>query len=272
MDQSTNSGEDRAGGQVDKALDVLEWVAKQDDVNPKLTEITAGLGLPKATVHRMLLMLRQRGYVDQDERSGYTLGLKCFEMGEHWSRRFNLRTFARPFLEKLNAELAETVQLAIYDHGDAVYVDKIESPKLVIARPDPSRRAPATVVATGRALLAFQPVGELETQLDRPMPKYTPFTPSNRDEAAAVLDEVRANGYAVNEQTYRDGICGLAAPIRDSTGGVIASVGVIVPVYRFVEGRAEYREAVTRTAVEISAALGGPSILITSTRRISADS
>jgi DNA-binding IclR family transcriptional regulator len=269
MDQQAELNDERtSGGQADKALDILEWVAERESSNPKLTEITAGLGLPKATVHRLLTLLKQRGYVEQDAQSGYSLGLKCFELGEHWSRRFDLRALARPYLERLNRELEETVQLAIYDQGDAVYIDKLESPQQVLARPDPSSRAPATVVATGRALLAFQSPAEIELQLARPLPKYTEDTPAGPDQVAEILDEVRVNGYAVNRETYRGGICGLAAPIRNSTGAVVASIGIIVPAHRFVDGNMErYREVVTRTAVDISAAMGGPSQLITSSRR-----
>jgi DNA-binding IclR family transcriptional regulator len=271
MDQYPEAHDERAsaGGQADKALDILEWLAERDTSNPKLSEITAGLGLPKATVHRLLTLLKQRGYVDQDGQSGYSLGLKCFELGEHWNRRFDLRTFARPYLEKLNRELEETVQLAIYDQGDAVYIDKLESPQRVLARPDASNRAPATVVATGRALLAFQSLGELELQLARPLPKYTDDTPTSPEQVAEVLDEVRVQGYAVNTGTYRDGICGLAAPIRNSTGAVVASLGIIVPAHRFNDGNMDrYREVVTRIAVEASAAMGGPSQLIKSAPRV----
>ena len=269
MDPHSDIGDERtsSGGQADKALDILEWIAQREGGNPKLTEITAGLGLPKATVHRLLTLLRARGYIDQDEQSGYSLGLKCFELGNHWNRRFDLTAFARPHLERLNRELDETVQLAVYDQGDAVYIDKIESQQRVIARPDTSSRAPATVVSTGRALLAFQSAAELKMQLDRPLPKFTAHTPSSSDEAAQVLEEVRVNGYAVNEETYREGISGLAAPIRNSTGAVIASVGVIVPAHRFAPNLDRYRDEVILTAVAISSAMGGPEQLITSSRQ-----
>jgi DNA-binding IclR family transcriptional regulator len=269
MDQRSEISEERAGssGQAEKTFDILEWLARQHGENPKLTEITAGLGLPKATIHRLLAVLLQRGYVDQDERAGYSLGLKCFELGQAWTGRFDLRSFARPHVEKLNRELEETVQLAIYDQGDAVYVDKVESPRQVIARPDPSGRAPATVIATGRAVLAFQTPAELQLQLTRPLPKYTTHTPPSSEEIADILAEVRVNGYAVNEETYRDGICGLAAPIRNSTGAVVAAIGIIVPTHRFKENFEHYRDTVINTAVEISAAMGGPNVLITAARR-----
>jgi len=271
MNQVSTTEVDKPGSgqgvQVERALDVLEWLAAADGQPRGLSEVSLALGQPKATVHRLLAVLRKRGYVAQDAQSGYHLGIKCFELGNHWAKSFDLRTFARPFLEKLNGDLGETVHLAVYDQGDVVYVDKLESTQVVIARPDIGNRAPATVVATGRALLAFQPAGEIKAQLSRPLPAYTENTPTTAEAVAEVLEQVRHDGYAVNQETYRKGICGLAAPIRDSTGGVIASVGILVPAHRFLaEDFDTHRDATIRTALAISGALGGPVQLITAAR------
>jgi DNA-binding IclR family transcriptional regulator len=77
---------------------------------------------------------------------------------------------------------------------------------------------------------------------------------------------VRACGYGVNRGSYRDGVGGLAAPIRDHTGQVIASVGVCLPEQRFGEDRFdELRAATIEAAVDISAALGGPGQLVAAT-------
>jgi DNA-binding IclR family transcriptional regulator len=253
------------GVQVERALDVLEWLAGTDHDAPGLSEVALGVGQPKATVHRLLTVLRRRGYVSQDNQSGYRLGIKCFELGNRWAQRFDLRAFARPYLEQLNAELGETVQLAVYDDGDVVYVDKLESTQLVIARPDTGNRAPATVVSTGRSMLAFQPAPEIRAVLRRPLPAYTEYSPTSAEEISQMLAQVRRDGYAVNEQTYRLGICGLAAPIRDSTGAVVASVGILVPAHRFTADAFDlHRDATVRTALAISSALGGPMQLITS--------
>ncbi len=255
------------GVQVERALDALEWLAAAHGQARGLSEIAHGLGQSKATVHRLLTVLRRRGYVTQDARSGYRLGIKCFELGDQWAQSFDLRAFARSFLEELNEESGETVHLAVYDQGDVVYVDKLESTQLVIARPEMGNRAPATVVATGRVLLAFQPEREIRAQLSRPLPAYTDRTPATAEEIDTLLAQVRRDGYAVNQETYRKGICGLAAPVRDSTGSVIAAVGILVPAHRFGAGEfAAHRDATVRTAVAISGGLGGPAQLITSTR------
>lgn len=266
--KAEDSAQKSVGGQADKALEILEWVTAAKGQLPKLTEIVNATGIPKATTHRLLTLLRSRGYVTQDEQAGYAPGLMCFELGEHWARRFDLKNIARPHLESLNQSLGETVQLGIYDQGDVVYIDKLESPQRVLARPDPSSRAPSTVVATGRALLAFQPLSEVEVQLGRPLPRFTDRSPSTPDEIGGLLEDVRAEGYAINRETYRDGICGLAAPIRNSTGAVTASVGIIVPAHRFTdESFSDFRDTVVDTAVAISVDLGGPSQLLTSVRR-----
>jgi DNA-binding IclR family transcriptional regulator len=257
------------GVQVERALDVLEWLARASGSAgtdaPGLSEVAFGVGQPKATVYRLLTVLCRRGYVSQDAQAGYRLGIKCFELGDHWARSFDLRVFALPYLEQLNATLQETVQLAVYDDGDVVYVDKLESAQLVIARPDTANRAPATVVSTGRAILAFQPEAEIRKVLQRPLPTYTEYTPTSAEEISALLAQVRRDGFAVNRQTYRLGVCGLAAPIRNSTGAVVASVGIIVPAHRFdPETIVAQRDATIDTAVAISGALGGPAQLITS--------
>jgi len=246
---------------------VLEYLAASEGKPRGLSEVALVLAQPKATVHRLLTVLRRRGYVTQDAQSHYLLGIKCFELGNHWAQSFDLRAFARPYLEELNHDLGETVHLAVYDQGDAVYVDKLEGTQQVIARPDTGNRAPATVVATGRTLLAFQPYVEIEAQLARPLPAYTDNTPTSPDEIVDMLAQVRRDGFAVNEETYRTGICGLAAPIRDSTGGVIASVGIVVPAHRFGgDALAGHRDRTVTTALTISIALGGPAQLVTAAR------
>lgn len=268
MDRRAQDLEERSGSgqgvQVERTLDVLELLADTEGRPVGLSEVAAELGQPKATTHRLLTTLKRRGYVGQTADSGYVLGIKCFELGSRWAQSFDIRAFARPFLEALNQDLGEAVHLAVYDEGDVVYIDKLESTQYVIARSDLGNRAPAAVVATGRALLAFQPKAEVKAQLSRPLPAYTPHTLTTSQEVLGMLDSVRRDGFAVNRETYRAGVCGLAAPIRDSTGAVVASVGILMPAHRFTdEAFPQLRDRTIRAALDISTALGGPSQLIT---------
>lgn len=223
-----------------------------------LTEIAKRAGGPKATVHRLLATLHTRGYITQDHRSGaYSAGVRCFELGSSWAQNLDLRSIAGPTLAGLNEHTQETVHLAIYDHGDAVYVEKLESPRPVVAKSHVGRRCPAFCVATGRALLAFQPHEEITEVLSRPLPVFTAHTLTDATGLRELLAQIREQGYAVNHQSYRDGVGGVAAPIRDHTGAVVASVGCCVPEHRFGPGEFEsLREQTMWAAGEISRRLG----------------
>jgi DNA-binding IclR family transcriptional regulator len=240
-----------------RALDVLEFLAGAG--RPvALGEIAVAVPSPKATLHRVLTTLHTRGYVAQEPASGrYSMGVRCFELGSLWAQNLDLRAVAAPHLRWLNEEVGETIHLALYEHGDVIYVDKLDSPRPIIPQSHVGRRCPATSVSTGRALLAFQPLAEIERVLDGPQPAYTPHTVTDRDELLAMLDEVRRQGYAINVSSFREGVCGLAAPIRDHTGAVVASVGCCLPESRFGDDRIpDLREATAQAAAAISRELG----------------
>jgi DNA-binding IclR family transcriptional regulator len=264
MEQRSDSALDSAS-QLDRALDILELLARSGSPQG-LTGIAEQAGVPKATVHRLLATLQARGYVTQDARTGgYGAGIRCFELGSLWAQHLDLRAIAAPSAAVLNERSGETVHLAIYDHGDVIYIDKIESRHPVVATSHVGRRCPATCVATGRALLAFQPREEIEGVLRGPLPAYSEHSITRPAELAALLSQVRRDGYAVNHGSYRETVGGVAAPIRDHTGSVIASIGLCMPEQRF--GAERFGSLVGWTveaAVAVSAALGGPSVLVTS--------
>jgi DNA-binding IclR family transcriptional regulator len=270
MDRSSNSHKsegrgDGESGQLHRALDILEYLARSG--SPRgLTDIAESVRGPKSTVHRLLMTMHLRGYVAQDERTqGYSVGLRCFELGNLWAQNFDLRGVAAPHLRLLSEITGETTHLAVYDHGDVVYIDKIESNQPVIAKSHVGRRCPAVFVATGRALLAFQPLEEIRAQLALPLPRYTQHSVTDPRAVEDMLATTRRNGYAVNHGSYRDGVGGVAAPVRDHTGTVVAAVGLCLPEQRFGPDRFDdLRGHTIAAAVAITVALGGPSQLLVS--------
>lgn len=262
MEQRFNS--DQGSVQLDRGLDIVEFLVSAG-APQGLTAIAGRVGGPKATVHRLLTTLQQRGYVTQDRRTTlYSAGVRCFELGSLWAKNLDLRATASPHLKALNASTGETVHLGVYDHGDVVYVEKLDCLHPVVAVSHVGRRCPATCVATGRALLAYQSATEIDEVLVGPLPQYTPHSTTDPDQVRAMLAQVRVNGYATNRESYREGVGGLAAPIRDHTGQVVASVGVCLPAQRFGDDRFELLcSSTVEAAVNISAALGGPGVLVT---------
>jgi DNA-binding IclR family transcriptional regulator len=240
-----------------RALDVLEALTGSGSAMT-LSDLAAEIDTPKATLHRLLQTLQVRGYVTQDAGNGrYAAGLRCFELGSLWALNLDLRAVAAPFLAQLNASTRETVHLGVYEQGDVVYIDRLESPQQVIAKSYVGRRCPATCVATGRVLLAYSDRVEIERVLSEPLPAYTEHSITDRDQLFAMLADIRATGHGLNRCSYRDEVSGIAAPIRDHTGRVVASVGLCLPDHRFVGERvALLREATVASAQEISRALG----------------
>ncbi|MCW2945268.1 MAG: transcriptional regulator, IclR family [Actinoallomurus sp.] len=260
MEHRSNFG----SAQLERSLDILELLVRSGSPR-RLAEIVDEVGGPKATIHRLLTTLQTRGYVTQEPRTSlYSAGVRCFELGSLWVQNLDLRAVAAPYLSTLNEQTGETIHLAVYDHGDVVYVEKLESRQPVVAKSYVGRRCPATCVATGRALLAFESQEEIEGVLSGPLPAYTEDSVTDPDALSALLASVRAEGYAVNHGSYREGVGGLAAPIRDHTGRVVASVGICLPEQRFGPDRFEaLRDRTVDAAVAVSRAMGGPASLIT---------
>jgi len=247
---------------VARALTVLEELAGSG-TELTFTELCESTMTPKATMHRLLATLQGRGYVSQSTTGRYSAGVRCFELGSMWAQKLDLRSVAAPFLQRLNQESRETVHLGVYEHGDVIYIDRLESPQQVIAKSYVGRRCTATSVATGRVLLAYSDHAEVDRVLAEPLPSYTPHSIVDPDEMRRLLADVRTHGFAVNKCSYRDEVCGVAAPIRDHTGRVVASVGLCLPEHRFSEERFPFLRDLTLSAgADISVALGGPAAVI----------
>jgi IclR family KDG regulon transcriptional repressor len=210
---------------VQKALNLLEALVRSGQPR-RLTELSRELGLTKPNVYRLLSTLSILGYVKKDPiTSLYSPTLKLWEMGSMLVRDVDLVSVAAPRLRKLAADTRESAQLAVFDSGFVVYVDKVDSSQPVKAVTSIGSRIPATVTSTGKAILAWLPPEALDLAFEH-VKRYTPLTLMRRKDIERDLEETRLRGYAINAGEFRLGVCGLGAPVRDRSGGVVASVGV----------------------------------------------
>jgi DNA-binding IclR family transcriptional regulator len=210
---------------VQKALNLLEALVKSGQPR-RLTELARELGLTKPNVYRLLSTLSILGYVKKDPATSlYSPTLKLWEMGSLLVRDVDLVSMAAPRIRHLCEQTRESVQLAVFDSGFAVYVDKVDSPQPLKAITTIGSRVPATVTATGKALLAWAPATALDQAMTH-LKRYTPLTLMKRRELEVDLEETRARGYSINRGEFREGVAGIAAPIRDRHGSVVAAVAV----------------------------------------------
>jgi IclR family KDG regulon transcriptional repressor len=210
---------------VQKALNLLEALVKSGQPR-RLTELARQLGLTKPNVYRLLSTLTILGYVKKDPQTSlYSPTLKLWEMGSMLVRDVDLVSVAGPRLKRLCDETGESIQLTIFDAGYVVYVDKVDSAQPLKAMTNVGSRLPASITSPGKAMLAWMPSEALDMAFQH-VKKYTPLTLVRRKDIERDLEETRARGYSINRGEFRPGICGIGAPIRDRTAGVIAAVGV----------------------------------------------
>ena len=210
---------------VQKAMNLLEALVRSGQPR-RLTELSRELGLTKPNVYRLLSTLSILGYVKKDPVTTlYSPTLKLWEMGSLLVRDVDLVTVANPRLRRLAEETRESVQLAVFDAGFTVYVDKVDSPQALKAVTSIGSRLPATVTSTGKAILAWLPAAALDVSMTH-LKKFTPSTLTKRKDIEHDLEETRARGYSVNRGEFREGVCGMAVPVRDRTGQVVAALGV----------------------------------------------
>jgi DNA-binding IclR family transcriptional regulator len=210
---------------VQKALNLLEALVKSGQPR-RLTELARQLELTKPNVYRLLSTLSTLGYVKKDAATSmYSPTMKLWEMGSMLVRDADLVSVAAPRLRRLSTDTHESVQLAVFDSGFCVYVDKVDSPQPLKAITSIGSRLPATVTSTGKALLAWAPVEALDQAMAH-VKRFTPLTLTRRKDLERDLEETRMRGYSINRGEYRQGVVGVAAPVRDRSGNVVAAIGV----------------------------------------------
>lgn len=220
-----------------KGLDVLEGLAAADE-DVTLTELAQRVGLPPATALRILSTLRERSYVQRHPQTGrYRLGLRACEVGASAVRRLEIRDVARPRMQALVNEVDETAYLSVLEGTGAVIIERVESSRPVKVDAYVGLRAPAHCTATGKAMLAFATRATLDQLFAQGLARVTKKTICDRKKLRAELERVRRIGYAVNCEEWREGVCGVAVPIRNHSGEPIAALGITLPAARFSEGR-----------------------------------
>lgn len=213
---------------LSKGLAILRLFTHESPVL-SLTDIVNATRMTKSTAFRVLSTLEDEGYLVRDEARRYRPGVRVLELGFAALRGLDTLHVARPHLEQLARDTAETVSLAVLDGEEIVYVDRVRNRAIVGLLFDIGSRAPAHCTGLGKALLAELEDADLATMFDQPLTRYTEFTITDADELREDLELVRDRGYALNDQELAIGLRTIAAPIRRPLGEP-AALGVSGPV------------------------------------------
>jgi len=223
-----------------------------------VTNLAKRLGLAKSTVHRLASTLIREDMLEQDSETGrYRLGLALFELGARVRRKMNVFNEAQFALKDLVEKTGETAHLTVLDHTSVLYLYKVESRQAIRMKSVLGARAPAHCSADGKALLAFQSAEVVDSVLNLGLPALTPKTLTNAEALTADLAQIRARGYAIDDEETETGLRSLAAPVRDHRGEVVAAISIAGPVQRMNKKvLVSYAPAVVSAANLVSLRLG----------------
>jgi DNA-binding IclR family transcriptional regulator len=221
---------------IEKALDLLELLS-DNKKEMGITEINRELHMGFSTIHRILNTLKYRGYIVQNQQtSKYMLGTKLFILGCKVQNTTNLIKVVTPFLQRLSQNTNETINFAILEGREAIYLFKIESKEMLKAGIEVGTKVAAHCTSLGKVLLAFLPEQEfmmLYPNENEKLPTFTPNSISSVEELKKYLKKIKKQGYAIDEEEYKIGVNCLGVPIINDEGKAIAAISISGPVSRF---------------------------------------
>jgi len=244
---------------VERALDILE-VFKNVNQPQGISEISKKIGLNKSTTYRIIQALKLRGYIKQDEQTNkYSLGSKILKIANSLLNQIEIRGVSRNYLEKLSKKTLQTVQLAILDKNQVLYVDQVEGGDPFQLALSIGNRGPLHSTSAGKCFLAFLHDDEANKILSNyKLIPSTKKTITSIDELRKDLNRIREVGFSLCNGEFDENQLSIAAPITRIGKGVVGTVVLTAPFGRIKPREIPYyARLVTETGRKISREMGG---------------
>jgi len=243
---------------VAKTLDIIEAILKNKD-EVGLADLAMMTELNRTTVHRIVSVLVERGYLYQKNKGGkYSLGLKFMQYSNPNNIIISLKDKALPYMQNLCEEISETVNMAILDGLEAVGIAAIAAERILLVMPGAVNKFPLHCTAIGKILLANMPDEKIENLIKIiGLRAYTDNTITDTLQFIKEIKAIRRDGIAYDDEEYSLGIRSAAAPIRDDGRNVIAAISFVGPTVRISKSKLiQLGTALKNCASRISFSLG----------------
>ena len=210
-----------------RGLKILEKLAGSPD-GMGITELANAFGIDKGIMSRTIQTLSSYGFTEKDVNTNkYILGPQVVSLSRAVLTRMPLREMAKPFLQELVDQTGECAHLAILARGEALYIDQVESQSALRVTTSVGTLAPLHCTALGKILLAYGN-GAL-------MDDYKSYTFRTLTDPIAIrnhIEQVKSQGYAIDDEEYNLSVRCIAVPIFDYRNRCVASIGVSSPASR----------------------------------------
>jgi DNA-binding IclR family transcriptional regulator len=227
------------GSALQKAIAVLE-AAVTSPRNLRLTELARETGLSRQSAHRILRQLEASGLVQHEAlHDSYLVGPRLKQLSFAALAAAQRGGAGHEVLADLVSRVGESCNIGMLDGREVVYVDRVECDWPLRLQLQPGSRLPAHCSAIGKLLLAFLEPEARGRLLDAaPLARHTANTETDPARLRRELDRIRAEHAAINDQEYMAGLLGIAVPIHDGAGRVVAGLAVHAPVARMNRSQA----------------------------------
>jgi len=221
---------------LERGLSVLRAFTGQAE-RMTLSDVARIVLLPRATVRRSLLTLAALGYVETDGKY-FRVAPRVLTLAHAYLSSSALPRVVQPFLEQLSERIGESCSASVLHEEEVIYVARSTRKRLASMHRNVGTRLPAWCTSMGRVLLGALPDAELERRLAELRPeKLTVHTITDKDALRRLIQQARLDGYSAIDQELEMDLLGIAVPLRDAAGRVVAALNVSAQVSR--GGRAQ---------------------------------
>lgn len=233
---------------INRAIAILRAV--RDSGGITLSQLARKVGMARTTVYRIVATLESEGMLTTSNSSGkIQLGIELISLGA--AVRTDVRHELRPYLEDLSFSLDETVDLAILDKDQLVFVDQIVRFHRLHAVSGIGVEFPLHCTANGKAFLSILPFDEIIRLVPERLPGFTPHTIQTREQLLHELETVRAEGVAYDREEHTLGICAVGAVVYAPID-TLAAISIPVPSVRFYGNEEKLASALLQTCQAIN--------------------
>jgi len=218
------------------------------------------LGYHKSSVQRILATLEKEGFLSKvtPRRSEYRLGPGILFLGNVAEMSLDLRSVARPIMADLVHRARETCYLCVADHDQCLYVDKVECSQPIRIINQVGQRNPMHCTGVGKALMSGMADDAIDRLIEaRGLKAHTRNTITDRNQLRREIEGIRRTGIALDREELDIGVKCVAAPIKNSSGKVVAAISLSGPTQRFTPAAIQrFEKDVKAASIAISTALG----------------
>ena len=243
---------------LDKVLKILDYL--QLNCKLSLNELSEKLEINKSTTYRILAQLAKHNYIEKElDTKKYKLGLKFVEIANHIIQNFEIKNIASKSINELNEITKRTVHLAQLIGNEIVYIDKRESLNPIRLYSQIGKVTPWHCTGVGKVILAFQDKEFQERIINSiQLTKYTENTITDKSKLQVELDKIKEQGFALDREEHQKNVGCIAAPIKDYTRKVIASISVtfIFDIENLDKELTKYKDLILDSSYQISKKLG----------------